>query len=183
MTDPRGNLLLLLARDAIGERLGLDGRRPPEDPRLTEQGAAFVTLTLDGELKGCIGSVEAHRPLGEDVRKNAVAAAFHDPRFSPLTREEFGRVKIEVSVLSPVETMPHRTEEDIISQLRPGQDGVVIRYKERQATYLPQVWQHFDDPKKFLAELKRKARLDPDFWSVEMEVGRYTLLNWSEEKP
>ncbi|MFH1018694.1 MAG: AmmeMemoRadiSam system protein A [Pseudomonadota bacterium] len=183
MTDPFGSLLLVLARSAIGEHFGLPGARVSDDPRLGEKGAAFVTLTLDGELRGCIGTIEAHRSLGEDVRKNAAAAALRDPRFSPLTAEEFARVKIEVSVLSAVEAMPHRTEEDILAQLRPGKDGVVIRYQGRQATYLPQVWRHFADPKKFLAELKRKAWLDAEFWSPDMEVGRYTLLKWSEEEP
>ena len=125
-TDTLGPVLLAQARKAIADALGQSAPPPPEHPQLKERGASFVTLTIDGELRGCIGSLNAHRALGEDVRVNAVAAALRDPRFPPLSAAEFERVSIEVSLLSEPDFMEFRDEADALAQLVPGRDGVIF---------------------------------------------------------
>ncbi|GAB4166448.1 MAG: hypothetical protein OHK0026_17040 [Rhodocyclaceae bacterium] len=183
MSADLGEALLVAARAAIGERFGIAEPAPAELPRLREPGASFVTLTEDGELRGCIGSLEAVRPLIEDVRSNAVAAAFRDPRFPPLRREEFDRVRVEVSVLAPAEPMSFRDEADALSQLRPGQDGVILACGHARATFLPQVWESLPGPRDFLAHLKRKAGLPADFWSDGIRLARYRVTKWKEPAP
>ncbi|HNI80637.1 MAG TPA: AmmeMemoRadiSam system protein A, partial [Rhodocyclaceae bacterium] len=125
-TDALGPVLLAHARAAIADALGLPHAPAPEDPRLSERRASFVTLTRNGELRGCIGSLSAHRPLGEDVRANAVAAALKDSRFPPLDAREFDAVRVEVSVLTAPEFLEFRDEADALSQLVPGRDGVIF---------------------------------------------------------
>ena len=148
---------------------------------MAEPGASFVTLTRRGDLRGCIGSLEAHRPLGLDVRENAVAAAFRDPRFMPLSRKEFDGVRVEVSVLSPHEPLVLGSEKDALDVLRPGIDGVVFEYGHHRSTFLPQVWEQLPDPAEFIAHLKRKAGLPMDFWADEVRLSRYTVDKWKEE--
>jgi len=145
-----------------------------------EMRASFVTLTLNGHLRGCIGSLEARRPLFEDVAQNAVAAAFHDPRFAPLTAAEWAQTKIEVSLLSPMQPMSFTNETDALAQLRPKVDGVVLIYRQQRATFLPQVWEQFADATRFIAALKQKAGLAADFWSDEIKLSRYTVTKWKE---
>lgn len=180
----RGRVLLALARESLVEALE-PGRDPrpahPEAPWLDEPGACFVTLTRDGELRGCIGSLYASRPLGEDVRANARAAAFRDPRFPPLTRQELPRVTIEVSLLSPPVPLPVRDEAEALARLRPGRDGVILDYRGASGTFLPQVWEQLPDPRSFLAQLKHKAGLPPTFWSPEIELWTYEVTKWEEE--
>lgn len=180
MDTDSGRLLLTLARGAIDEAFG--GSPPPAEDALWlyELGACFVTLTLEGELRGCIGSLEAHRSLLEDVRDNARSAAFHDPRFPPLTREEWRRTQIELSLLSPLEAMSFTGEEDALSQLQAGRDGVVIEYREHRGTFLPQVWEQLPDPRVFFSHLKMKAGLPSAFWADDIKLHRYRVRKWKE---
>ncbi|MBI5439486.1 MAG: AmmeMemoRadiSam system protein B [Nitrosomonadales bacterium] len=177
-----GRILLQLARDAIAEQFGSARQNIPQAGWLQEPGATFVTLTSHGQLRGCIGSLEAHRPLAEDVRRNAVAAALHDPRFLPLAAEEFAEVVVEVSLLAPAQPMQFRDELDALTQLRPGVDGVIFEYDGYRSTFLPQVWENLAQPRQFLAMLKRKAGLPDDFWAEGVKLSRYTVEKWSEKK-
>jgi AmmeMemoRadiSam system protein A len=175
-----GRVLLGIARWAIGDVLGLATPEPREHAALRPPGATFVTLKQAGELRGCIGSLEPRRPLGVDVRENAIAAAFRDPRFPPLTAREFGTTSIEVSLLTDDERVDARSEEELIAKLRPGVDGVIVQHGAQRATFLPQVWATIADPRAFLAALKRKAGLPGDFWSPQLNVSRYTVTKWAE---
>lgn len=173
--ENRGATLLAIARAAI-ERLGesgIESRWP--DAWLLRPGASFVTLHLAGELRGCIGSVEAHRPLGEDVVRNARAAAYRDPRFPPVGADEIVRLQVEVSVLSPREPLNATTEGEALAQLRPGVDGICLDYGEMRSTFLPQVWESLPEPGEFLMELKRKAGLPRTFWHPDLRLSRYTV--------
>lgn len=178
----RGQTLLHLARAAIAKKLGFISHDLPRTDWLEEHGATFVTLTLHGRLRGCIGTLEANRPLMEDVRQNAVASAFLDPRFAPLTKEEFADVVIDVSLLSKPEQIHFSSEEDALAQLNPGLDGVVLEYGAHRATYLPQVWAELQEPKVFLDHLKEKAGLPGDFWSDDVKLSRYVVQRWREEE-
>lgn len=183
MTDARGAVLLALAREAIARALGLPAR-PADDrpPWLGEPGATFVTLRLDGELRGCIGSVEARRSLRDDVRYNARAAALSDPRFPPLSREEYPEIDIEVSLLSPSVPLAARTHAEALAELRPGRDGVILEWAAGSATFLPQVWESLPDPHDFLHQLKRKAGLPPAAWPPELRLFRYEVEKWGERE-
>jgi AmmeMemoRadiSam system protein A len=181
MDTETGHTLVALARAAIALRLGHDTPAPATDiTALRDPGATFVTLMHAGKLRGCIGTLEAHRPLAEDVTANAVAAAFKDPRFEPLTRDEFADVEIEVSLLSAAEPLPVEDEAAVLAQLRPGIDGVIFEYGRHRSTFLPQVWEQLTDPAEFMAQLKYKAGLPPDFWSDEVRLARYTVSKWRE---
>ena len=177
-----GNELLTIARSAIGEKFGLPGRCGAMHPALEKAGATFVTLRRAGQLRGCVGSIEAERPLGIDVRRNAIAAAFGDTRFAPLAPSEFEDLAIEVSLLSANERIDVANEGDLVARLRPGLDGLVLEYGQRRATFLPQVWDALPDPRKFVAALKRKAGLPEDFWSPQMIVSRYSVTKWTERE-
>jgi AmmeMemoRadiSam system protein A len=177
-----GQVLLPLARAAIAAELGVARIAPNDLPWLKEHGASFITLKKEADLRGCIGTLRAHRPLAEDVRANAVAAAFRDPRFKPLTLEEFGRVSVEISVLSALEALSFTDEQDALRQLRIGTDGVVFEYGHHTSTFLPQVWESFKTPAEFLANLKHKAGLPPDFWDRDVKLMRYTVKKWSEKE-
>jgi len=175
-----GRVVLAIARSAIGERLGFDAPPPGDHPALDSNAATFVTLKQWGDLRGCIGSLEPRRSLGVDVRENAIAAAFRDPRFPSLTAGEFETTSIEVSMLSPDERVAAGSEEELIAMLRPGVDGVIIQHGANRATFLPQVWDNLADPPAFLGALKRKAGLPEDFWSPALNVSRYTVTKWAE---
>ena len=175
-----GRVLLGIARSAIGEELGLEIPSRRDHAALSPPAATFVTLKQAGELRGCIGSLEPRRPLGVDVRENAIAAAFRDPRFPPLTAREFATTSIEVSLLTRDELVGARSEDELIAQLRPGVDGVVVQHGAKRATFLPQVWATIADPRAFLRALKRKAGLPEDFWSPQLNVSRYTVTKWAE---
>ncbi len=181
----QGRMLLTLARDAIARKLGTadpDSSWPDSfhPAWLDEPGAVFVTLTQQDELRGCIGSLEAHRPLGEDLRANALAAAFNDPRFPPLGKEELDITRVEVSLLSRPEPMSFVDEADALAQLRPGIDGVILTCGWHRATFLPQVWEQLPDPRQFMAQLKRKAGLAPDLWSEDFHLSRYHVEKFKE---
>jgi AmmeMemoRadiSam system protein A len=175
-----GRVLLPLARTAIATQLGL-GRQEYAGPQwLQRQGACFITLTRDARLRGCVGTLRAHRALVDDVEANAVAAAFRDPRFPPITAEEFATVALEISVLSALEPMRFDDELDALRQLRRGIDGLEFEYGYHSSTFLPQVWDDFREPSDFLAHLKYKAGLPPDFWDTEVRLSRYTVFKWRE---
>jgi AmmeMemoRadiSam system protein B/AmmeMemoRadiSam system protein A len=176
----KGETLLWLARSEIGARLGQAAPRPAEKAWLRDRGASFVTLTCAGALRGCVGTLAAHRPLGTDVRENAAAAAFHDPRFMPLSREELPGVRVEVSLLSPMQPIEVPDERGALATLRPHVDGVVLEYGRHRGTFLPQVWEQLPEPAEFLAQLKRKAGLPLDFWAEGIRLARYTVSKWRE---
>lgn len=177
-----GRTLLAIARGAIGARLGVNAASAPRHEALAQPAATFVTLKQNDELRGCIGSLEALRPLGVDVRENALAAAFRDPRFPPLAATEFETTSVEVSLLSASEPVVVVDEEDLIARLRPGVDGLIIAWGHRRATFLPQVWESLGEPRQFLGALKRKAGLPVDFWSAELKVARYGVTKWAESE-
>jgi AmmeMemoRadiSam system protein A len=176
----KGVTLLKLARAEIAVKLGHKVDSPIEAGWLDEPGASFVTLTRYGELRGCIGTLEAHRPLGVDVRENALAAAFRDPRFMPLALAEFDDVRVEVSLLSASEPLRVASEQDALAVLRPNIDGVVFEYGHYRSTFLPQVWEQLPEPAEFMAHLKRKAGLPVDFWADQVRLSRYTVSKWKE---
>ncbi|MBI3523672.1 MAG: AmmeMemoRadiSam system protein A [Betaproteobacteria bacterium] len=185
MSSDLGNTLLLLARQAIADRLAVSHAHAPvpdlsATPELMQPGAAFVTLTHHGELRGCIGSLEAWRPLTEDVVANACAAAFSDPRFAPLTVEELAGIRVEVSLLTAAQSINFTSEADAIQQLRPGVDGVILEHAQQRGTFLPQVWESLPEARQFLRELKRKAGLPADFWSDQVKLSRYQVQKWRE---
>lgn len=180
--EERGKVLLPIARAAIAHAVNIPHAADESAPWLSEHGACFVTLTQNGDLRGCIGTLEAHRPLLADVKSNAVAAAFSDPRFLPLTADEFKVTSVEVSLLSPVQAMEIEHEADAIAQLRAGVDGVVFQYRSFRSTFLPQVWEQLPRPRQFLAHLKRKAGLPEDFWAEGVRLSRYTVTKWREQE-
>ncbi|MFA7242523.1 MAG: AmmeMemoRadiSam system protein A [Sulfuricellaceae bacterium] len=181
MSTERGKILLAIARAAIASALGRPVQAIDLAPWLLEPGATFVTLTQRGELRGCIGSLEAHRSLLEDVKANARASAFHDPRFNPLTVEELDATRVEVSLLSPSQALEFRDEQDALAQLRPMVDGIVFEYDRHRSTFLPQVWEQLPRKEDFMGRLKQKAGLSPDFWANGVKLSRYTVEKWKED--
>lgn len=182
LPEDAGRVLLPLARSAIAAQLGLNHQADDDSPWLKRQGACFITLTREDRLRGCIGTLRAHRALAEDVKANAVAAAFRDPRFSPLSAEEFAAIALEISVLSALEPMRFSDEPDALRQLRFGVDGVVFEFGHHTGTFLPQMWEDLREPADFLAHLKYKAGLPPDFWDNEVKLSRYTVFKWREQQ-
>lgn len=180
-----GRALVGMARRTIAEALGLPvppARSLPDHPALGEPGATFVTLhDAEGKLRGCMGRLEACRPLGDDVRANAHAAAFGDPRFAPLGAHEWHGIEVEVSLLDAPEPLIVRSEAEALAALRPGIDGVIFEWHEARATFLPQVWAQLPDPARFVAALKRKAGLAPDFWSADVRLSRYRVHRFSDQ--
>ena len=180
MSNDQGATLLAIARAEISTALGRPLAVDTQAPWLNESAATFVTLTQAGALRGCIGSLEAHRPLVHDVKANALAAAFQDPRFEPLMLQELDLTRVEVSLLSATETLNFKDEHDALAQLRPHIDGIVFEYQHHRSTFLPQVWEQLPDPQTFMAHLKRKAGLAPDFWEDGVKLARYTVNKWKE---
>jgi AmmeMemoRadiSam system protein B/AmmeMemoRadiSam system protein A len=177
--DP-GDVLIPIARSAIGGVLGLGFDTREDHAFLHEVGATFVTLTRHGKLRGCIGTLQAHRKLLEDVKANAKAAAFLDPRFEPLTGTELRTTRIEVSLLTAPEPVSFATQDEALAMLRPGVDGVILEYGGKRGTFLPQVWEQLPDPRVFFAHLKQKAGLPSDFWADGVRLSRYTVIKWVE---
>lgn len=175
---PLRSRLLDLARASISH--GLEHHRPvevdldqwPEAAR--REHATFVTLHLRSRLRGCIGALEATRPLVRDVAANAFAAAFRDPRFCPVAASDLTDLEIHLSVLSPIEAMVAGSEEELLRQLRPGVDGLILEEARRRGTFLPAVWRTLPEPREFLAGLKAKAGLAADYWSGSIRIYRYT---------
>jgi len=179
-TPHHGLVLLPIARAAIASVFSLSHAADETAPWLAEHGACFVTLTQRGELRGCIGTLQAHRPLLADVKGNAVAAALYDPRFAPLSLAELDITEVEISLLSSTQPMDVRDEADALAQLRPGIDGVIFEYSSFRSTFLPQVWSQLPQPHQFLDQLKRKAGLPGKFWADEVKLSRYTVTKWRE---
>lgn len=175
-----GTTLLTLARNAIAARFGLPGAPADDLPELHQPGAVFVTLTQHDSLRGCIGSLEAWRPLRQDVHENALSAAFRDPRFEPLSADELPTTRVEVSLLTPAEPMIFTCEADALAQLRPEVDGVIFTAGNRRSTFLPQVWEQLPDPAIFMAHLKQKAGLPADYWGPNVQLERYQVKKWKE---
>jgi AmmeMemoRadiSam system protein A len=178
--------LLALSREAITSSLMLGSQLqltlndyPPE---LMEERATFVTLEIDGRLRGCIGSLKARRPLAIDIVENSCAAAFSDPRFPPVNKTELEAIEIHLSILSKPKMIQFSSEEELISQLRPNIDGLVLEDGLHRGTFLPSVWESLHEPALFLKHLKQKAGLPTDYWSDNLKVLRYTTDSFGEEK-
>jgi AmmeMemoRadiSam system protein A len=183
LTPARGATLVALARQTISAALTPAKVAPPDKPDedwLQTPGASFVTLHIAEQLRGCIGSLIAHRPLGNDVRSNARAAAFADPRFPPVTAAELAAITIEVSVLSAPIPLTFTSRADALANLRPGVDGVILTARGQRATFLPQVWEELPDPEVFIAHLMRKAGLPATFWDDSVRLERYTVTAFEE---
>jgi len=182
-----GRTLVGSARQSIAEMLGLPlpgDQIDTDHPALARPGASFVTLHgADGGLRGCIGRLEAVRPLIDDVRANARAAAFHDTRFAPLRTHEWPGLQVEVSVLGAAEPLAAASEDEALDALRPGVDGVILQWRHARATFLPQVWQQLPDARGFLAALKHKAGLGAEFWSAELRLSRYRVRSYADLEP
>ena len=185
LTAEEKQTLLELARQALES--GVRGQKLPTldskslSPRLQEDGASFVTLTIDGNLRGCIGALEAYQPLAEDVREHAVAAALQDFRFSNVGPEELSQIEIEVSCLTPPDPLEYTTPEDLLAKLRPGIDGVLLRDGSRRATFLPQVWEKLPEPAEFLKNLCYKMGAAPDLWRKKhLDVFIYQVEEFHE---
>lgn len=177
-----GPTLLSIARAAISTALGRTANVAEDAAWLQALAACFVTLTQQGQLRGCIGTLEARRTLLDDVKANAVTAALGDPRFSPLTATELDNTAIEVSLLSPMQAMRFDSEAHALAQLQPGVDGVLFEYERYRSTFLPQVWEQLPTASKFIAQLKHKAGLPADFWDSGIRLQRYTVIKWQENK-
>ena len=179
LAGPHRDILLATARAAI--EYGVEHGRPTSvraadyAEELRPPRATFVTLRVQANrLRGCIGTSEPIRPLVEDVCRNAFSAAFLDPRFSPVGQEELGDLRIQISVLSPLEKMQVASEADLLSQMRPGVDGLLIEDGVHRGTLLPSVWEVLPEADVFLRELRLKAGLAADQWSPDIRVYRYT---------
>jgi MEMO1 family protein len=178
--ERRGPVLLSLARAAIGDTFGLGFPVDDGHDFLQECTATFVTLTLKGRLRGCIGSLDARRSLLDDVKANAKAAAFLDPRFEPLTQTEFATTRIEVSVLSAPEPVAFANEAEALAKIRAGADGLILEHAGKRGTLLPQVWDSIPNPAEFLRQLKLKAGLEPTFWANDLRLQRYSVVKFRE---
>lgn len=180
IAETHGPLLLDFVKRTLAN--GVTQGKPPEvniesfPEELREPGATFITIEKRGKLRGCIGSLQAHRPLVSDLVENAFKAGFKDPRFPPLTGDEMGQISWSISILSPPEQMLFQSEADLLAQLVPNVDGLIIADRGRRATFLPQVWEQLTTPETFLSHLKRKAGLPPDHWSPDFEAHRYRVV-------
>jgi AmmeMemoRadiSam system protein A len=185
LTDNEKKTLLLLARETLEQGVRQQALPPLDDtnltPTLRAEGASFVTLTKHGELRGCIGSLEPHQSLVEDVRERTVQAALHDYRFSPVQPVELPRIKIEVSRLTKPTALDYASADDLLLKLHPGIDGVILRDGLRRATFLPQVWQQIPQPVEFLSQLCAKMGAPRDLWRRKhLEVLIYQVEEFHE---
>jgi len=185
LTEEEGRALISVARKTIEEEL-FGGKEKSKDdstfsPKFSERRGTFVTLTIGGALRGCIGHIIPQESLIEGIRVNSINAAFQDPRFRPLSRKEWKKVVIEISILTEPKTLPYSDADDLLKKLRPGIDGVIIKKGFHQATFLPQVWEQLPDKKAFLIHLCLKAGLDGDAWKNEgLEVSIYQVQAFEE---
>lgn len=171
-------ILLSTARETIGKQFDPHAKTDinllqyPE--KLQQQRACFVTLHLEKRLRGCIGSLAARQPLIIDVMQNAHGAAFKDPRFKPVSFEEYLKLELDISILSQAQRLNFTSEQDLISKLRPGIDGLILSDKGQRGTFLPSVWSELPDPTVFLRHLKVKAGFPTDYWSNTLTIENYT---------
>lgn len=185
LTAEEKQTLLELAREAL--QLGVTGQAMPGldlqrmTPTLRAPGASFVTLTIGGQLRGCIGALEPYQPLAQDVREHAVAAALEDPRFPPVSGQELDQIEIEVSRLTLPKPLEYTDVKHLLAQLRPDVDGVILRDGYRRATFLPQVWEKIPDKAEFLTNLCYKMGAAPDAWRTRhLEVLTYQVEEFKE---
>jgi AmmeMemoRadiSam system protein A len=183
LTQQQGRKLLILARNAIAHRAG--SGEPPEKPgdeMLLRPGAAFVTLKINGKLRGCIGHLQAVCPLWQGVCDNAINAAFHDHRFSPLKKSELNQIHIDISVLTTPQRLIYNVADDLLTMLQPGVDGVTLGDGRRRATFLPQVWQQLPSGPDFLGHLCLKAGLPKTAWrDQQLNVEIYQVQCFEED--
>ena len=184
LTAGQGALLLRVARLVIGKKLGRKEKIPaPEDAALQRTSGTFVTLKLEGQLRGCIGNLEPAGSIADGIERNAINAAFHDYRFSPLTKEELDRVHIDISILTAASSLAYSDGDDLLRKLRPGIDGVILSHGSARATFLPQVWEQLPQPEQFLGHLCRKAGLPEKTWrDSHPEILVYQVQCFAEEK-
>lgn len=175
-----GPVLLAIARGAVAEQLGGPDLQVPALPWLDELAATFVTINFGEQLHGCIGSIEPQRPLAEDLRHNAIMAAFRDPRSRALRRDELDQVTFSVSVLGPRSPVSFTSEAEARAQLRPGVDGLILFWRGHRGVFLPQVWDALPEPRLFLDNLKRKAGLAADFWADDLRLERFEVDKFAE---
>jgi len=178
--EDAGKALLQLARGAIEHQLLGKPKAQLDFAWLRQAGATFVTLTKGDALRGCIGSLEPTRALGEDVAQNALAAALRDPRFPAMSADEWPQCRVEVSLLSTSKPLRFADEADLLSQIVAGEDGLILEADGRRATFLPQVWEDIADKKLFLAHLLKKAGLPPETRLTRCRVSRYRVFKWKE---
>jgi len=186
LSEEERNILLSVAREAITAavaRRSLPALQIEKQPQILQaDGATFITLTKNGHLRGCIGTMEPYQPLIADVQEHAVAAALSDYRFPKVTQDELGQIRIEVSRLTPLKRLPYKETEELVKALRIGVDGVLIRNESRRATFLPQVWEQLPQPDQFLSQLCLKMGAPADLWKTKsMEVFTYQVEKFKEE--
>ncbi len=180
-SDDDKNTLKQIARESIEH--GLLHKKPlPVDPDkysplLQSNTATFVTLQLHNHLRGCIGTLQAYQPLVKDVSQHAFDAAFKDPRFTAVNKEEAEQLEIHISILTPAEDIEFTSEDDLLSQLEPGVDGLIIEDGYHRATFLPSVWEQLPDRRQFLEHLKQKAGLSANHWSDSFKAQRYRTIS------
>lgn len=182
--DALGRALLARARNAIARRLGHSLLEEPHHPALQLPGATFVTLHHEGRLRGCIGRLEAgNHPLEMDVRQNAIRAAFEDPRFNPVSAQDWPCLDLEVSLLESPRALEFESEPHALAQLNPGLDGVIFTWRHYRSTFLPQVWEQLPKIEDFMAALKRKAGLAETFWAEDVQLACYRVRVFREIEP
>ena len=185
LTDKERQTLLHIARVSIENAVKGNPQSPLEKdtlaPALRENGASFVTLTVNGELRGCIGALEAYQPLAEDVREHAVAAALNDPRFPVLREAELSRIQIEVSYLTKPQELQYLNSQDLLAKLQPHVDGVILEHGFRRATFLPQVWEKIPEPEEFISQLCYKMGERSTLWrETKLQVYVYQVEEFHE---
>jgi len=184
--EGKDKLLLKIARKSIesvfDKNIIIDKTKlTKEYPFLNEEKATFVTLTKHGQLRGCIGSLTAHRSLIEDLIYNSKAAAFNDPRFTPLSKDEFDEIKIEISILTQPKKLEYKDFEDLEKKLVPKKDGVILELENKRATFLPQVWQQLPTFNEFMVHLCKKAGLNPASLSALPKIYTYEVVKIKED--
>ena len=181
--EEAGRTLIGMARASIGARLvSREAPKPDGAAWLAQPGATFITLMRQGRLRGCIGSLAPHRALGEDVIANAQAAAFGDPRFTPMTPAEWPETQTEVSLLSAARPIRFADEDDLLAKIVPGEDGLILEAAGRRGTFLPQVWETLPEKQQFLTQLRLKAGLPADFRLARCRVLRYRVAKWKQSE-
>jgi AmmeMemoRadiSam system protein A len=183
----KGEVLLSIARAVIAKELGIDydldiKKLISDNSRLLEKGAVFVTLNTKSNhnLRGCIGSIIAHRSLIDDLIHNAKSAAFNDPRFHPLSKEEFDNIVIDISLLTPPQEVTYSNVEDLKQKIHPNIDGVIIKDSTHQATFLPQVWKELPTFELFMAHLCQKAGIFGECFNHHPSIYTYQVQEYSE---
>jgi len=181
LSEDEKKTLLTIARQSIQQGLQTGAPLKPDtldySELLQKTAASFVTLNLHGQLRGCIGTLEAYQPLVNDVAEHAFAAAFKDPRFPPVSSAEEPLLDIHISILTPAEAMTFSSQQDLIAQLKPGEDGLILETDYHRGTFLPSVWESLPEPEDFLRHLKMKAGLPGNFWSDGVKVSRYRTVS------